>query len=73
MDFRVDYNKDFDQPEGTGLLSFLRFKTWIGFSTLGELVGLLAIIKTVSALFQRSVIDIFNLSRQRNALVFNLT
>jgi hypothetical protein len=43
---------------------------------LGELIGLLAIIKTVSALFQRSVIDIFNLSRRGRsgaALVFNVT
>lgn len=83
QEFTVDYSKDFDQPETTGLISFLRFKTWIGISTLGELIGLLAIIKTVSALFQRSVIDIFNLSRRSpgrgrggsggHGLVFNVT
>ena len=47
----------------------------ISTTTLVELMGLLAIIKTVSALVQRSVIEIFNLSRRRrrHALLFNLT
>ena len=47
------------------------YKTRIGTKTLLELLGLLAIIKTVSAIFQRSVIEIFN---QRNrSLAFNLS
>jgi hypothetical protein len=69
----VDYDSDFDYPELKGLMSFLWYKVQISSMTLIELLGLLAIIKTISALFQRSVIEIFNLSRRRRNLLFNLS
>jgi hypothetical protein len=69
----VDYDADFEYPVYKGLLSFLWYKTRISTQTMLELLGLLAIIKTISALFQRSVIEIFHLSRRRRNLVFNLS
>lgn len=70
----VDYDSDFEYPEFRGgLMSFLWYKTRISTMTLLELLGLLAIIKTISSLFHRSVIEIFNLSRRRRTLVFNLS
>jgi len=69
----VDYDSDFEYPEFRGLMSFLWYKTRISTMTLLELLGLLAIIKTISALFHRSVIEIFNLSRRRRNLLFNLS
>ena len=56
----IDFSADFDSPSSPGLAAYLWYKTRIGTTTLVELLGLLAIIKTVSAIFQRSVIEIFN-------------
>jgi hypothetical protein len=68
----VDFSSDFGFPN-RGFINYLYFKLQLTLSTLVELIGLLAIIKTVSALFQRSVIDIFNLSRRNNLLIFNIS
>lgn len=47
--FIIDYSKEFNVPRG--IFGYIRFKTSIFFQTLGELLGLLAIIKTISSLF----------------------
>jgi hypothetical protein len=47
--FFVDYKTDF--PVGKGLGNYLSFKSRLFVSSLVELLGLLAIIKTISSLF----------------------
>jgi hypothetical protein len=47
--FFVDYKADF--PVGKGLGNYFRFKSRLFVSSLIELLGLLAIIKTISSLF----------------------
>ena len=57
LSFIVDFSKEFNVPRG--ILAYLKFKVSIFFQTLGELLGLLAIIKTVSSLLQSSIMDIY--------------
>ncbi len=57
LSFMIDYSKEFNVPRG--ILAYLKFKVSIFFQTLGELLGLLAIIKTVSSLLQSSIMDIY--------------
>lgn len=47
--FLIDYSKEFNVPRG--IFGYIRYKTSIFFQTLGELLGLLAVIKTISSLF----------------------
>lgn len=69
--FFVDFSKDLQVERG--LYSFLKFKLSILITTLLELFGLLAVIKTISSLFQKSLMDIYKNSRGHQCLVFNLT
>ena len=69
--FIVNYTKDFDFP--IGILGYLRFKLSISIKSLAELFGLLAIIKTISSLLQKSIMEVYKQSRGRAGLVLNIT
>jgi hypothetical protein len=56
-----------------GIFAYLRFKFSISFKSLMELFGLLAIIKTISSLFQKSIMEIYKQSRGSTGLVFSIT
>ena len=49
LTFFVDYRADFSVGKGLG--NYFRFKSRLFMSSLAELLGLLAIIKTISSLF----------------------
>ena len=70
--FIVNYSTDFDMPKG--LLSYLRFKFWISLKSLLELFGLLAVIKTISSLLQKLIMEIYKQSRaSTGGIVFSFT
>ena len=69
--FFVDFAIDF--PLGKGLWNYLKFKSRLFLTSLGELLCLLALIKTISSLFQRSVMEVYKSSRGSNRLVLNFT
>jgi predicted transcriptional regulator len=58
QDFQIDYSTDFDAKPG--FISYINLKLWITIATLFELLGLLAIVKAISAMFQKTLIYIYN-------------